>query len=557
MTCEWVEGKLSSYLEDALDPQERGAVRAHLATCAQCQALLEDYRRDELLLRELTAPEPDPQMVERFFAAPEYIALKRRLENPPSLGRVWLMRGALPAAALLAVGLGAGLAVHARIGSGPSANASQTPNTIGAPPNFTYPLAAGQRLLFLRGGILWSAPESPANSAISASAPQQLTPTNAQVAAWSVSPASQGAGGKLVAWIDAKTGQLHLVRADGLTDTVVARVAPVGQTLSQATLSGLVWSPDGAQLAFVSQDTNGAYMMRVLTVSGPDTATGAQLSVPVALSGLVAAPVWSADSQALAWIASNGDGSASVWALHNGSATRVASQADPQVAQATVATLGWSGRAVTWATTNGGQITGVWAATPGATGVTRLTPSGSHYTAAALSANGTWLLAGQGALWRIHAGATAPTWSATLNGLLGQANRIIWAPDGQSTLVGSVGDSEPTQWGVWSPRSGLTQVTPSITTSVTPVWSDDSQRLVYVVYGGKLAFASLQNGRVTATQTGATITEQASLTWSADGSSLAIVGSQGVYIASSDGQLFTLITSNGPGASPAAWSTAG
>jgi Tol biopolymer transport system component len=384
-----------------------------------------------------------------------------------------------------------------------------------------------------------------------------LTPTNAQVVAWSVSPASHGSGGKLVAWIDGKTGQLHLVRADGLTDTVVTRVAPAGQTLSPATLSGLTWSPDGSQLALVAQDTDGALTVRILTVSGPDTATGAQLSVPVSLSGLVGAPVWSADSRALAWIASNGDGSASVWALHNGSATQVASQADPRAVQATVATLGWSGRAVTWATTNGGQITGVFAATPGATGVTRLTPSGSHYTAAALSASGAWLLVGQDALWRISAGASAPTWSATLNGLLGQANRIIWAPDSQSALIGSVGDYAPTQFGVWSSRAGLAQVTASITTGVTPVWSDDSQRLVYEASGGKLTFASLQNGRVTATQTGATVTEQASLTWSADGSSLAIVGPQGVYIASSDGQLFTLITSYGPGASPAAWSTAG
>src|SRR5262249_50285600 len=163
---------------------------------------------------------------------------------------------------------------------------------------FSYPLAAGQRLLFLRGGILWSAPESPASSAATASAPQQLTPTNAQVVAWSVSPAGHGSGGKLVAWIDAKTNQLHLVRADGLTDTVVVRVASAGQALSPATVSSLIWSPDGSQLAFVSQDASGALTMRILTVSGPDTATGAQLSAPFAVSSLVGAPVWSADSKA-------------------------------------------------------------------------------------------------------------------------------------------------------------------------------------------------------------------------------------------------------------------
>lgn len=552
MTHEWVEGKLSAYLEDALDPKAREDVRAHLETCADCQVLLEDYRHDELLLRGLTAPDPDPEMAERFFASPEYVALKRRQENPPTPARVWLVRGAIPAAALIAVGLGVGLTMHARLDSGSSAHASQTPNTIGAPPSFAYPLAAGQRLIFLRGGILWSAPEMPDGSAATASAPDQLTPTNAQVVAWSVSPASNGTGGKLVAWIDGKTGQLHLVRADGLTDTVVTRIAPAGQAISSAALTSLVWSPDGSKLAFVSQDASGALTLHVLSVSGPDTATGAQLGASVTLGSLVGAPVWSANSQALAWATTNGDGSSSVWTLNAVSASQVASQADPHNAHATIAALGWSGNAVTWATMSGGQMTGVFAAIPGATGATRLTPDGAQYTAAALSAHGTWLLAGEGALWRIPANASAPTQAATLNGAV---SHIIWSPDSKTAALIS-SSSNGTQIALWSPDAGLTSVTASAASDVTPAWSANAQSLAYV-QNGKVIVALIQNGRVTTTATGAAITEPATLAWAADNASLAIIGPHGVYLTSNNGLLLTLITSYAPSSGAAAWSTAG
>ena len=58
MTCEWAEGYLSAYLDDALDPQLRKDVGAHIETCAHCQALAEEYRRNDQLLATLAPIAP-------------------------------------------------------------------------------------------------------------------------------------------------------------------------------------------------------------------------------------------------------------------------------------------------------------------------------------------------------------------------------------------------------------------------------------------------------------------------------------------------------------------
>lgn len=548
MTCEWAEGYLSEYLEGALDPQVREQVASHVDGCANCQNLLNDYQRDEQLLRTLPTGVPDDHLRERIFDSPEYASLTRRRTHG---GRPRMMRALLPAAALVALALGAGLVARGHFLAS-SATTQHVTHTIAGPASFAYPLASGQRVIFARDGALWSAPETPASSGATASAPQQLTPADARVIAWSVAPARAARGGQLVAWIDGQTGALHLVRADGLTDLVVAQIAPKGQAIPAAALGSLAWSSDSAHLAFVSVDASGALTLHVITTSRPDTTSGAQVSPPIAISGLTGAPVWSADGQGLAWVATSASGSQSVWTLRNGAVAQVASQVDPASGQATVARPGWSGSAVTWATQENGQITGVFAAIPGATSATRLTPAQARYTTAALNAQGEWLLASQGALWRISADTRAPALAARL---ASQATQVIWSPNGQSAAILMSGGAT-TQLSFWTPGAGLWSVAADIASDATPAWSADSQSLAYVA-GGKAMIIALHGGQSVSTIPAGAIGTPATLAWSPDDGAVAITDARGVYLASRDGLTFTLITSRAPSASSLAWSTAG
>ncbi|HEX9035695.1 MAG TPA: zf-HC2 domain-containing protein [Ktedonobacterales bacterium] len=548
MTCQWVEGNLSAYLDDALDPQVREDVGSHLNDCAHCQAALDDYQRDERLLRALPTVHPDDRLRERIFDSPEFAAIARRLDPAARPTRLW--RALVPAAALIALAVGSGLYIREHQVAQSGAKSHNT-NTIGAPGSFTYPLAPGQRVIFLRGGALWSAPETPASAAPTASAPQQLTPTGARVVAWSVAPASEAHAGRLVAWVDGATGALHLVRADGLTDVIVTQVAPAGQALPHAALSGLVWSPDGARLAFVSVDATGALSVRILTVSGPDTTAAVQIGAPTPASGLASAPVWSANSQSLAWV--TGGGSQSVWVARAGSVTQVAMQADPADNQATVARLGWSGGAVTWATQRDGQITGVFAAVPGAEPATRLTPAQTRYTAAALGSRG-WLLAGDGALWLVSTGASDSSQVASLSGRVSQ---IVWSPDGKYAAIVSATGSTPTaRLFLWSDGAQLSTVTATVASGMTPAWSADSRRLAYVD-SGQVVIAVIHGGQSAHRASAGAVSAPASFAWSLDGGALAISDAQGVYLASADGGVFTLISSYAPSVSDLTWSTAG
>jgi hypothetical protein len=548
MTCEWIEGNLSAYLDDALDPRAREDVGTHVASCAHCQALLDDYRRDERLLRALPTVQPDDQLRERIFASPEYIALTRSAANPTHPSRLW--RVLLPVAAVVALAVSGGLYARTQMLSSPGAHTSPS-HTIGDPNSFTYPLAPGQRVLFLRDGALWSAPETPASGAATASAPQRLTPASARVVAWSVAPARAAQGGQLVAWIDS-AGALHLVRADGLADRVMAQVAPDSQTLPATVLDSLVWSPNGARLAFISMDASGALTLRTLTVGGLNTTNNGQVSAPVAVNGLASVPVWSANSEALAWVTSGG-ATQSVWTLRSGAMTQITTQSDPQDSQAAITQLAWSGASVTWATRHGDQISGVFAAVPGAARVTRLTPVGARYGAAVFGPGG-WLLAGQSALWRIAPRASAPTQVATLSG---QVSAIVWAPNGKLAAILTVnGAAQGARLSLWSASDGLTLVSSGAANASPPAWSADSQWLAWVD-SGQAVIARVQRGVTAGRVSAGAVSAPASLAWSADGATVAISDARGVYIASADGSGFTLITSHAPSAPTLVWSTAG
>ncbi|NLW16777.1 MAG: hypothetical protein GX033_03870 [Firmicutes bacterium] len=60
MSCKDVAKLLPLFLDEELTAKERERVTTHLATCANCQQLLDAYRRDQEILRSLSPVEPPP-----------------------------------------------------------------------------------------------------------------------------------------------------------------------------------------------------------------------------------------------------------------------------------------------------------------------------------------------------------------------------------------------------------------------------------------------------------------------------------------------------------------
>lgn len=68
MICRDVKGKLAAYQEEALLPEERSLVEAHLGTCAHCSSLLADLRKTVDLLKDLPEVEPPPWFTQKIMA---------------------------------------------------------------------------------------------------------------------------------------------------------------------------------------------------------------------------------------------------------------------------------------------------------------------------------------------------------------------------------------------------------------------------------------------------------------------------------------------------------
>jgi anti-sigma factor RsiW len=99
-----VTAQLTAYLDGALEGTERGAVEAHLATCADCRGQRDRIARALLLLRALPPPpEPSALFEQRFHAR-----LARERARPAGLLARLPWRWLAPAAA--AAGLAAVLA---------------------------------------------------------------------------------------------------------------------------------------------------------------------------------------------------------------------------------------------------------------------------------------------------------------------------------------------------------------------------------------------------------------------------------------------------------------
>src|SRR6266568_4593869 len=75
MNCEQVKEQLSTFLDNALASEEQRTVALHLQTCADCRAILADYRYYDTLIAQLPRIQPDPSLKEKLFSSPEYLEL--------------------------------------------------------------------------------------------------------------------------------------------------------------------------------------------------------------------------------------------------------------------------------------------------------------------------------------------------------------------------------------------------------------------------------------------------------------------------------------------------
>ena len=68
MICKDIEGKLAAYQEEALSPEEKSLVEAHLGICAKCSSLLADLKKTVDLLKDLPEVEPPPWFTQKIMA---------------------------------------------------------------------------------------------------------------------------------------------------------------------------------------------------------------------------------------------------------------------------------------------------------------------------------------------------------------------------------------------------------------------------------------------------------------------------------------------------------
>jgi Putative zinc-finger len=113
MTC-MHEIDVGAYVLDALEPEERLRVRAHLATCPDCRAVLRELEGLPRVLAQVPAPESQPRVLPE---APSELAFRRLAHHatavrpeprPASVGhpRRWAMAAAAAAVVGVAGGVG-------------------------------------------------------------------------------------------------------------------------------------------------------------------------------------------------------------------------------------------------------------------------------------------------------------------------------------------------------------------------------------------------------------------------------------------------------------------
>lgn len=543
MTCEQVGDELSGYLDDVLDPRLRQAVETHLVSCERCQAILADFRNSDAMVRALPFFDPPPDMRERFFNSPRYLKLARARAHQRNY--VTPLTAALVAAAMLVLALSGALLFRQGFFASQQAKGPGSTTTIGNPGGSVAPLPAGSRLIYERAGALWSAPES------GTGLPQQLTPTGIQVAGWRISP-----NGRSVMYIDARTGALHAIRADALNDTVVGTVTsgiapaagfwatPAGAAIAH----GIAWSPDNTRIAYLAQN-GGNTALHVMNAMGV-----ADSVAKITGSGIITNLLWSPDSIYVAYTTTQADAlqSIGVYNVTTSTAQSIATQIDLHNA-AMVDRLAWlpinTSATLTWSVRDGGVVTGVFRADVTKDGSTiRLTPDGTSYTAADVSASGAWLLSRGATLWEVAADQLTPRFMATLTAPVTQ---VHWAPSGATAAVVS-GDALTLLLSGHEPvvvAHGLTA--PSLV-----AWSPEGTVLAWQA-GRMVMSAQVHQGTVSGQQTVAERDGALALIWSPDGQSLAAPSSAGLLLISADGAHVRANDSRATSNGQFSWSVAG
>jgi hypothetical protein len=619
MNCKWAEGHISACLDGTLDPAVRDEVVTHVDSCTECSSVLADYRRFDRLVGDLPRYEPADDLRARIFESSEFAAIVQSLDEQGAVGMrsaivshpvthprpmldEWARRTghdrpltalpvsssasagvpaepasatdgqfavrrarsgappwtrvALPAAAVLVLAFGSALLIkqgflHSRTAGRPTISQVGQPGDAG-------PLAAGARVVYARNGALWSAPEHGPGLT------QQLTPAGVVVGpGWAVAPLRNDSGGTHVAYIDVKTGRVHIVRSDDQRDRIVGgAVAPAAMVTpafwssaeGQTILAGLAWSPDGAQLAYLADaDGTGHTTVTVVHVDGTAAA-----SIDAVADASSAMPAWSPDSQRIAFVQTSASGQ-TIWDYNVGTqqVRLLSTTAEPGgSSSAIVRALGWlpatAGPAVTWASGSPATdtYTGVFVRGVLENGAAqRLTANGASFAVAAYSAaqnDGTWLLGDDTGLVAI----AAPSGMVEHLAVTGGVQAVTWAPDGSAAAV-ITGAGELR---VWRRTAGLAPVATGVTAQPAPAWSPDATQLAFLA-GEQVWLVRVTAGVAGAPRTLAGSSDATAFAWAPDSQRLALALAGGVTIMDADGAVASQVDTH-PTASGLVWSMA-
>lgn len=88
MTCESIHPLLPDYLADALPPNARAEVAAHLHACAGCRARVDEFEKLDSLLQEMPREAVSPQLVGRIRGEVQRRSLRGRLGHALPLALV-------------------------------------------------------------------------------------------------------------------------------------------------------------------------------------------------------------------------------------------------------------------------------------------------------------------------------------------------------------------------------------------------------------------------------------------------------------------------------------
>jgi Tol biopolymer transport system component len=496
MNCEQVKELLSAYLDDTLAQEERLQVATHLQNCAECSAILADFRRFDALLTQLPRISAPP--------AGTYAPVQSGFQSR----RPWIQRsmlGAIAAAIVLTMGVGSFIFWHLLQKQGTVATDVRG---ITPPAGLSSdPIPAGLRFVFLRDGALWSAPTDGGTGVI------RLTPENVTVADnWIVrAPYTGHPAGNLIAYIDLQQGYVHTIRSDGQSDTVVPQpLLKSGSTPSAiwntetgiAILNSLSWSKNESTLTFIA-DPEGTGQPGLYLYS-PGTGQTHQVQPPI--KGAISDPIWGPDGVRIAFkLSYNGKmGILDYNTNNNGVLTIAPEVSTPDNPHDTVLSLGWSpdttSPTITWSTGVIGHVHGIWSQHVGVdTAPTAFQLASGDYVEATYSRSGnggtgSWLLiTSQAGLPGdvISLDLTATSKKLT-NGK--QVSFAQWSPDGTNINYFDQFSSGSGTLHVISSTTGNDTVIANDAASLpAPTWSGDGQRLAYST-GSHVLVASVQTG---------------------------------------------------------------